>query len=384
MVARHPLFQLNEDGIYKMFHDLFQVTETINVQVVNDDSNQLSLDASPREISVDETSVTIGSFVGSLATTPSGTNGSSKFQYFVNNNDNSFPFYINAGTGDVFLIGPLNSTLKSSYELEVGVGSDSLPPQITRLAIKVTGHNGGSKPSFPTDPIVVRVSENSAIGSRILTVSPQDKSVWPLKYQIIEQSPSYFPSFGINEKTGDLKIVRSLDYEKVQNHLLTVRVSSIDDSIEFQYSTLLTVAVVVQDVNDVAPTFLSTDNIEITSETVLNRPIFTILAVDDDSGEWGVVKYVVRDGNIDAVFSVDEISGQLSLQKSPLVGKSSYQLTIRAEDGGQLFLEQVLKIRIRQDSSIAPKFVDKMMKLNVAENLPPNSRIALLQVIFCS
>ena len=369
-----------------MFHNLFQVSETINVQVVNDDSNQLSLDASPRELSVDETSVTIGSFVGSLATTPSGSNGSSKFQYFANNNnnDNSFPFYINAGTGDVFLIGPLNSTFKSSYELEVGVGSDSLPPQITRLAIKVTGHNGGSKPSFPTDPIVVRVSENSAIGSRILTVSPQDKSVWPLKYQIIEQSPSDFPSFDINEKTGDLKIVRSLDYEKVQNHLLTVRVSSIDDSIEFQYSTLLTVAVVVQDVNDVAPTFLSTDNIEITSETVLNRPIFTILAVDDDSGEWGVVKYVVRDGNIDAVFSVDEISGQLSLQKSPLVGKSSYQLTVRAEDGGQLFSEQVLKIRIRQDSSIAPKFVDKMMKLNVAENLPPNSRIALLQVIFCS
>ena len=360
------------------------VTEVVAVQIVSDDSNQLSLDVTPSELSVDETSASIGSLVGSIAVPVAGKNGSELFYFVDKNKEDDFPFYVNAATGDVFVTGPINATLKSSYDVEVTVGSDEIAPKSSRLVIKVTGNIGGSKPSFPTDPIVIRVPENSRIGTRILVLSPNDKSVktiWPLKYQIVEQSPSDTTSFDINEKTGELKLVKSLDYEKVANHLLTVKVSSNDDSADFQYSTLLTVAVVVEDVNDFQPIFLSSDSAEISSDHPLNRPFFNVFVADEDSGDWSVVKYVIREGNVDGVFSIDEKSGELSLQKSPVVGRSSYQLTIRAEDGGQLFSEQILKINIRQDSSIAPKFVDRKMSLEVAENLPAISRIATLQVI---
>ena len=365
--------------------DSFQATEVISVQVVSDDSNQLSsFDVSPRELSVNEMSASIGSFVGSIASPSSvggGKNGSSLFYYFVAKSKD-FPFYVNAETGDVYVTGPINATLKSSYVVEVSIGSDNLPPQTSKLVIKVTGNVVGSRPSFPTDPIIVQVPENRPIGERILSVAPFNKATktsWPLKYQIIEQSPN--ESFDINQKTGELKIVKSLDYENVQSHLLTVRVSGSDDvSTELQYSTLLTVAVIVEDINDFKPTFLSTDNVEITSDVPLNRPFFTIIAADEDSGDWGNVKYVIQEGNTDGVFHIDEKSGELSLKKSPLAVRSQFQLTVRAEDGGQLFSVQMLKINVRQESSIAPKFLDKVMNLDVAENLPPNSRISLLQV----
>jgi len=364
------------------------VTEVISVQVVSDDSNQLSsFDISPRELSVNEMSASIGSFVGSIASPSSvggGKNGSSIFYYFVSKSKD-FPFYVNAATGDVYVMGPINATLKSSYDVEVSIGSEDLPPQTSRLVIKVTGNVDGSRPSFPTDPIIVRVPENRPVGERILTVAPDNKATktsWPLKYQIIEQSPS--DSFDMNQKTGELKIFKSLDYENVQSHLLTVRVSGNDDvSTEFQYSTLLTVAVIVEDVNDFKPIFLSTDNVEISSDIPLNRPFFTIIAADEDSGEWGVVKYAIQDGNADDVFYVDEKSGELSLKKSPLAVLSQFQLTVRAEDGGQLFSVQMLKISVRQELTISPKFLDKIINVDVAENLPPNSRVTLLQVKMC-
>jgi hypothetical protein len=263
------------------------------------------------------------------------------------------------------------------------VGSDEIPPQTSRVVIKIVGDGSNEKPKFPTDPIFVRVPENSRIGTRILTLSPEDKSQkrpWPLRYEIVEQSPIETSSFDVDEKSGVLKLIKTLDFEKVQNHLLTVKVSGSDLSADFQFSTLLTVVVVVEDVNDFQPTFLSTGSVEISSDVPLNKPFFNVFAADEDSGDAGVVRYVIRDGNVNDVFAVDEKSGELSLKKTPTIGQSTFKLTIRAEDGGKLFAEQVLKIDVRQDSTLAPKFVDKKMALEVSENLPPNSRVAFLQV----
>jgi len=68
------------------------------------------------------------------------------------------------------------------------------------------------------------------------------------------------------------------------------------------------------------------------------------------------------------------------MKKLPSNGQTTFKLTIRAEDSGKLFAEQVLRIDVRQDSTLAPKFVDKKMTLQVLENLPPISRVAALQV----
>jgi len=68
------------------------------------------------------------------------------------------------------------------------------------------------------------------------------------------------------------------------------------------------------------------------------------------------------------------------MKKAPTNGQATFKLTVRAEDGGKLFAEQVVKIDVRQDTTVAPKFVDKRMSFDVAENLPPNSRVATLQV----
>jgi hypothetical protein len=351
----------------------------ITVQVVSDDANQLATDLAPKELFIDDSVATVGTFVGSIAQPSVGSNGS-QWSYFVDKSAREeFPFYVNAASGDVFVVGHVNATLKSVYEVNVDIGSDLVPAQTTRLVVRVTGAGSGSRPKFPTDPILVRVPENSRIGTRILTVRPEETSAprsWPLKFEIAEPPPAEPVLFAVGEKTGELKLTSALDHEKMPSHLLTVRVSA-DDEL---FSTLLTVVVVVEDVNDVQPTFLSSDSVEISADTPLGTPFFSVIAADDDSGDFGVVKYVIRDGNGDGVFVIDGKSGQLSLQKLPAAGKLLHRLTIRAEDGGQLYADQILNVRIRQDSTAAPKFVEKKMTVKVSENLPPNSRVAVLQV----
>jgi hypothetical protein len=79
---------------------------------VSDDSNQLTIDAASKELSVEESSATIGSLIGSIGLPFAGNNGST-LNYFVGKtNGEQFPFYINAATGDVFVTGPVNATLR--------------------------------------------------------------------------------------------------------------------------------------------------------------------------------------------------------------------------------------------------------------------------------
>jgi len=169
-----------------------------------------------------------------------------------------------------------------------------------------------------------------------------------LKYRIIEQTPaSNLPFFNLDERKGELKLVQELDFEKVSNYLITVGVS-VEEPTEMQFSALLTVAVVVDDINDFRPTFLSSDVVEISSEVAVGRPFFEIFAADEDSGDWGVVKYSIKGGDSVEFFTIDEKTGELSLKKSLTLAKSIYSLTIRAEDGGELFTDQVLTINVRQ------------------------------------
>lgn len=227
--------------------------------------------------------------------------------------------------------------------------------------MKVHGDVAQNGPRFPTDPILVKVSEDSPVGGRVLVVSPENQSslskLKPLKYRIIEQMPaSSPPTFNLAEATGELTLAKELDYERVSNYLITVGVS-IDDPSETQYSALLTVAVVVDDVNDFRPTFLSAESLEIPSDFPIQRPFFEVFAADEDSGNFGTVSYSIKGGDSTEFFAVNSTSGEIFIKKSLLAGKSRYSLTLRAEDGGKLFSDQVLTINIRQVYNVNLKYV---------------------------
>ena len=157
------------------------------------------------------------------------------------------------------------------------------------------------------DPIYISIPEDTPVGSHIHDIQPISDTKTMFNFELFDQMPSTAFELSRNPKTSksSIKLIRSLDYEKDQKYVMTVRVTSDDTSQGSTFSTLLTVVVQIQDVNDITPTILSSNVLTIHSDVKLNVPIMKIISADEDQGDAGRVSYSIVGGNSDQTFQVN-------------------------------------------------------------------------------
>lgn len=77
------------------------------------------------------------------------------------------------------------------------------------------------------------------------------------------------------------------------------------------------VIVMVTDINDNAPAFVTRPVVVDVNETVLvGQVIIRVKAIDLDEGTNGKVKYSIISGNADRFFTIDENTGDIVLEKT--------------------------------------------------------------------
>ena len=137
-------------------------------------------------------------------------------------------------------------------------------------------------------------------------IQPIVETQTSFNFELFDQMPSTAFELSRNPQTlkSAIKLIRSLDYEKDQKYVMTVRVTSDDSTQGSTFSTLLTVVIQIQDVNDVVPTILSSDTLTIHSDVKLNVPIMKVISADEDQDDAGRVSYSIVGGNSDQTFQV--------------------------------------------------------------------------------
>ena len=298
--------------------------------------------------------------------------------------------HIQAPTPRLMLNRPLDRESQNLYQAELTARDGGTPSKTGKLIveIRVTDANDNA-PIFNQQSYEVKVSENLPINSAIITVHATDKDEGlngMVSYYFSPVSLSaYGNTFKINNKTGQITTISSLDYEIKQSYQLVVEAR---DSGAEPMIVSTVVNVLVEDVNDNAP-IISSNSITshqeydavLPEDSTINTFVSHVTVADHDSGLGGTVTCFLQNLSDEGVSNIKQSPFKLNklndvehqIETAMLLDrekKDLYTLQIFCHDNGKPRLNstKILKIKIEDINDCSPVFTNKRHSVDVYEN----------------
>uniref|UniRef100_A0A8C4LUW7 Cadherin-related family member 2 n=1 Tax=Equus asinus asinus TaxID=83772 RepID=A0A8C4LUW7_EQUAS len=239
-----------------------------------------------------------------------------------------------------------------------------LPALVVTVAANVA-------PMFLSNMTTVNLPEDLPVGAEAFWLMAEDLDQDPLTYGISGPN-AYF--FTVTSATGEVKLASPLDYE-VQKEMY----------------------VIVEDRNDNAPVFQNTGFSTSINETLpVGSLVFSVLAVDKDTGSAGAVVYSIEQvipstGDSKHLFEILP-NGSIILNGSLSYNNKSafYQLELKACDSGGLYnnsfviqcsLPVFLSVSVVDQPDLDPQFVREFYSASVAEDAPQGTSVLQVEAV---
>ncbi|XP_042325607.1 protocadherin-23 [Sceloporus undulatus] len=307
---------------------------------------------------------------------------SSEKQHFaIFEEDSGVPFEIDSATGDLYLSKELDYETGSHYFFRVVVNDYLSSPPMNNtvfLSIDVEDQNDHS-PSFQNDFVVIGIEENVPIGTLLYTFNAKDEDGSflnsKLQYSIHRNDFTENP-FLIHPSYGSLITAVPLDREITQSIVLTVW--AVDQAVNLtdRRQSSLTAKIVILDVNDNSPRFVSSPVSYIREDAEVGSFVYHIVAQDPDQGRNGQVIYYLLSNSEDQGFVIDKNTGVLSTVIAlDHERREYYNLTVVALDDGTpaLSATQSLTVIVLDVNDEAPIFTKTVYEASIYENTAPGA-----------
>ncbi|XP_052079594.1 protocadherin Fat 4-like [Mytilus californianus] len=258
----------------------------------------------------------------------------------------------------------------TNEKLNVQVIDGGTPPLTAAsdvvVALKVIAVND-LDPEFWSTPYTTTLPENRPFGSFVYTPTPLDLDViddaWTL--QAFTCSKVNSDLITVNPATCEVTLAGNLDYEVATSHTITLQIA--DKGFTPVKTAQTNLVITVTDENDNSPICsASTYAAQIAESASIGDIMITLTCTDLDSNANGQVSYSITSGNDDGYFSVTTVgaNGQIKLAKTfdydNFLAKTTYQIKVRASDGGTPVLSSDLDLTINSiginDNN--PEFLD--------------------------
>ena len=339
----------------------------IQINVINANDERPHFGSRPLSLSLDEglyNHLAPPLTIGYLTCTDAdhGVFGQVRFQLVGGNADG--PFRVTT-LGALQVVGDLDYETRQSYSLEVVCEDGGAPPKSDSaiIPINVLPINDNS-PNFGSTTEAIAVSEALPIGSTLgdpVVATDNDRPPHNnVRYSILSGNTEP-PTFTILVASGQLVLLRTLDFESVTLHTLVILAEDSGGILVPDYPVLnatITVQIDVEDFNDNRPTFSmiiysgSVDEIAaIGDEVTLDSPI---LCTDMDSGMRGTTTLSLRSDKFSIQGNQIIVStGDLDFEEQRI-----YFLTVVCQDRGEpsLSSEAYLNITLRDIDEFSPQF----------------------------
>lgn len=181
--------------------------------------------------------------------------------------------------------------------------------------------------------------------------------------------------------SGSLCLNKELDREKQAFYNLTVTAKDCTQPVSSQLTGTAYVIVVVDDVNDNAPLFVSAKSISVPEDTSLHSVVMTVYAEDGDDGSNGEVFYYLNN-NSAGVFSIDNTSGKIYLEKAlDREKEDTLTITVIATDGGSPRMNTTLDltVHIEDVNNHDPEFSQNFYSLTIREDISRGTSLFQVQ-----
>lgn len=303
-----------------------------------------------------------------------------EIDYFIIGGNGTTHFMIHKVNGWISTASVLTSSNKF-YTLLIRAIDRGVPAQHDEVSVTivVTGENKFS-PIFTALSYQVIVPENEPIGSTILTVSATDSDNGPngmIRYTI--SGGNERKEFSVNATTGAVIILKSLDFEEIQEYHLNI---TADDLGFKSRSTVAMLTVTLTDINDNSPVFnQSVYHAYLAENTVTPTYVFTCLATDKDSPKNAMIQYKIVGGSGRDLFSIAPMTGEISSKVSfDYEEETMFTLDVLAinPDSTNKGESKVL-VHITGVNEFYPRFLQAVFQFDVSESAEVGTSVGDVQ-----
>ena len=230
----------------------------------------------------------VNTFVAMIFANDSDAGPNADISYVLHNVSSEIAdtFSINSSTGVVTLISSLDRETTSLYSFAVRAVDNGVRGRldgIGQLDVRVLDVND-EVPRFDEDPYMVTVGENIPVGREVITVRALDLDLGEnasVTYTLILEEPD--DEFAIDNITGDISTIASLDFERKTQYNLTVLAT---DGGIISLTGTASVIVDVMAINDNIPMCDPIERLAIMPEDTFSNAIFFVVnASDADEGD---------------------------------------------------------------------------------------------------
>ncbi|KAJ8338471.1 hypothetical protein SKAU_G00374370 [Synaphobranchus kaupii] len=343
--------QATDRGLPRRLHSI----ATVTVSVVDLKDYQPVFLSSEYTAQIPE-STPIGTEILSVSALAKDATDNVPITYDIISGNEHGKFEIDSETGELFVNASLDFERCREYYLSVeGARGKSSLTDIAMVIINITDINDNA-PAFSLGDYSKEISEDISPGDTVMQVSADDLD-GPLNnlihYSIVSGDPER--QFGIDPRSGEIRVIRSLDREKVTHYSLTVQAA---DGGHPPLSTAVQVTVTVSDVNDNPPVFSQINHRLVLQEgEAVGSSILQLAVTDRDTRRNGPpFSFHILSGNEDRRFQIDQ-GGLLSIA-GPLRKRTKAQhlLKVQVTDNGHPPLSSisVVRINITEQSKYPP------------------------------
>uniref|UniRef100_F6YY38 Cadherin domain-containing protein n=1 Tax=Ciona intestinalis TaxID=7719 RepID=F6YY38_CIOIN len=356
-------------GLFSAIHGY--ATVYIQLQDENDNSPRFTQDIYSIRVWEDQQP---GIFVMPVLATDADSENNGWVRYFISSGNLDNSFELEPVTGYLKTRLKLDREVHEHYILHVNAMDQGDTVRRTgscTVSIQVVDINDHSPTlNVPSGPLLV--SEDTAVGSHITTVTANDRDASPIISFSFPRGGNPGSHFSIDRNDGKIYLNKALDFEIIENFSITVQASDVGLNVTHNVSEEL--YVVVTDVNDNSPVFRQQSYHTLLPE--LSPPhshVITVEATDLDSGENGRITY--RLDNVlpnKPIFVIDPDTGEITTNKSEALNPQSsvFNLEIEAFDHGVPPRVQSVSVRVQitDVNNNPPTFSRSQYEASVSES----------------
>ena len=246
-------------------------------------------------------------------------------------------------------------------------------------------------PRFAESQYTKHIPENEAVGFPVITITATDDDPGPAGELTYRMDPTNdrrsLDMFTIDPASGQVTTTKILDHEEMTRHDFAI--IAIDGALpaSLQRSATTSLIIFVDDVNDWPPVFPKpVERIQIPEHRSPEQEEFVASATDKDSDKNAEIRYsILNPGPPNDAFVIDPRTGAVSTRR-PLDRETVafYNITIQAMDQGKLSERKSatisLLVEVLDENDHKPVFDRDNYVLNLREDRPPNSSVAVLNV----
>ncbi|XP_035787631.1 protocadherin-like wing polarity protein stan isoform X1 [Anopheles albimanus] len=297
--------------------------------------------------------------------------------------EDSQKFRIDARSGTISTRSALDREVSGMYTIAV-TASDMATPQTERksatttVLVKILDDND-NYPQFSERTYTVQVredqwtNENNVIAHIQASDADQGNNA-AIRFAIIGGNTQ--SQFSIDSMSGDVSLVKPLDYESVRSYRLVIRAQDGGSPSRSNTTQLL---VNVLDANDNAPRFYTSQFQEAVLESVpVGYNIVRVQAYDADEGANSEITYSILNRDDSMPLTVDPRTGWIHTTKGlDREEQSRYSFQVVAVDGGipPKSASTSVIVTIQDVNDNDPTFSPKYYEAMLAEDQPPGTPV---------